>query len=382
VSPRLLTFQTGRGRTVALALALFALTWPYLMIGVAPDGDAHRFEYDGDSILDGLFPYRDFYLEYPPGSIAVFIIPSLVLRSHWAVAYRFENAIGWALVIVLLSYLTNRAWPLYGAALVPALLGTFTLMRMDAWPLACVLGAFIAATRRRPTLALALLAVGTVIKSWPIVLVPVFCLYQWSRRALLAFVAIVVVTLLPFAIVATVGAYNTFRGQLNRHLQLETIGSSVLLALGRPVRVAFDAGSWSVFGPGADAIAKVQSALQLAGIVFVAWLFARSRRTPRDLLIAVTASTTIFAFAGKILSPQYLLWVAPFALLFPVFVTPFTAACLLTRFIFPARYKALIALHHLPIALLVVRNAVLVLLLALALRLAWSLRSPLSTRDL
>jgi hypothetical protein len=358
------------------ALGLFAVTVPFLMIGVQPDGDAIRFHLDGDAIRQGLMPYQhSFYLEYPPLSIPLFTFPSIVDRFHWTLIYRLENAVGWAIVIVLVSLLTSKRWPLFALALVPATLGAFTLMRLDAWPVACVLGAVIALTRGRTTLAYSLLAVGTMIKSWPIVLLPVFVLYRWTRRSVISFAVIVVGTLLPFVIFETVGSYNTFRGQLNRHLQLETIGSSVLLVLGRPVRTAFDSGSWSVFGGGADAIAKVQSAVQVVAILLVAWLFARSRRTAQDLLVAVMATVVMFAFLGKVLSPQYLLWVAPFALLFPVFVVPLAVACLLTREIFPTHYLGLIEMHDKPIALLAVRNVVLIVIVVLAMRAALRLRA-------
>jgi hypothetical protein len=357
------------------AVALFAATCPYLMIGLGADGDANRFRFDGNAIMDGHFPYRpDFYLEYPPGAIAVFTLPSLVARSHWITFYKLENAVGWALVIVLLSFLTSRRWPLFATALVPLALGSWTLIRMDAWPIACVVGATVAITRGRSTLALALLAVGTMIKSWPIVLLPVFLLYRWSRRALLTFVAVCVATLTPFVILSTVGAYNTFFGQLHRHLQLETIGSSFLLAISRPMHSFFDAGSWNLSGPGADFMAKFQSGLQLAGVLLIAWLFSRSRRTDPDLLLAIMATVTLFAFTGKILSPQYLLWAAPFVSLFPVLVLPYAVACVLTRELFPTHYQGLIELHHGPIALLAVRNAVLVVIVVLVLRSALRLR--------
>jgi hypothetical protein len=76
---------------------------------------------------------------------------------------------------------------------------------------------------------------------------------------------------------------------------------------------------------------------------------------------------TAVAVLGKVLSPQYLLWIAPFAALVPVALVPFIAACLLTRAIFPGRYDALRALHDGPVALLAVRNLLLLAALALCL---------------
>src|SRR5262249_59880171 len=79
---------------------------------------------------------------------------------------------------------------LASVALVPLLLGPFTLMRFDGWPTALALAALLCLLRGRPTLGLALLAVGAVIKAWPLVLLPLFVVYRVPRRAPLAFAAV------------------------------------------------------------------------------------------------------------------------------------------------------------------------------------------------
>jgi hypothetical protein len=361
------------------ALAVFAASCVYLMVGVKADGDTVGLLLHGNGVVHGQLPYRDFALEYPPGSIPLFTIPAWISEHDYATIYRVENAIGWLVVVVLVSLLVREAWPVYAAALTPFALGPFFLMRFDAWAVAFALGALVAIVRGRTTLALSLLALGTLVKVWPLLLVPVFLLYRWSRRALLAFLAVVTATLLPFVILAPVGSYNALRWQTNRHLQLETLGSSVLLALGRPVHTFADAGSVSIGGSGADAIGLVQSLLELALVVLVALLFARSRRTRDDLLVAVLATVAVSAIVGKVLSPQYLIWLAPFAVLVPAILLPYAIACLLTRALFPGQYGGLIDQHDGPIALLVVRNAVLVALVVLSLRAVWLRRvAPLA----
>jgi hypothetical protein len=255
---------------------------------------------------------------------------------------------------------------------VPVALGPFSLMRFDAWAVALALGALVALVRQRPTLALCLLALGTLVKVWPLALLPVVVLYGVPKRAVAAGAAVLAVVLAPFVALAHAGTYNAVAEQANRHLQLESLGSSVLLALGRPVRVFFDAGSWNVGGSGADGIAKAQSLAQLVAILLVAWWFARSRRTARDLVTASAATVTAVAVLGKVLSPQYLLWVAPFAAAVDLAILPALAACLVTRAIFPTRYDALKALRDGPVALLAARNALLVAALVLTLRQAWA----------
>src|SRR5262249_37265059 len=150
-------------------------------------------------------------------------------------------------------------------ALVPLALGPFSLMRFDAWPAVAVLAALIAQLHRRTTLAYSLLAAGTLVKVWPIMLVPVFLIYDRSRRAVLAFAGILVVGLLPFALISPRGAYKAFAWQTtSRHLHIESVGGSILLVLQRPLDVFFDAGSWSVSGWGADLVAHASSLAELA----------------------------------------------------------------------------------------------------------------------
>src|SRR5439155_9297332 len=124
----------------------------------------------------------------------------------------------------------------------------------------------------------ALLAVGTLIKWYPLVLVPIGLLFVERHRRVRAFVGFCIVSLvlwLPFAVVGHGGLYNSEKGQADRHLHLDSIGASVLLALHKPVRLAFDGGGWSVFGGGADAVADIQTAVQLAAIALCWVLFAR-----------------------------------------------------------------------------------------------------------
>jgi hypothetical protein len=234
------------------------------------------------------------------------------------------------------------------------------------------LGVLLLLVDRRPVWAFALLAVATLVKTYPAALLPVALLFAGGRdrvRGLAAYCAVGLAVLLPFAAVAHAGLYNSYSGQWNRHLQLETIGSSVLLVLHKAGRIAFDAGSWSVFGSGADALAKVQTGVQVCAIGAAAILFARSRRTPWDLAAAAATTVAAAAFAGKVLSPQFLLWIAPFAVLARSQVTPvlLAAAMLLTNLLFPDRYDDLIARHGDEVGLLVARNVLLVAVLGLLL---------------
>jgi hypothetical protein len=360
----------------AAGASLFVLSLPLLWRG-GGDGDTAELRRYGDAVVAGQLPYRGFHLEYPPGAIPFFTIPSLGPEHAYLTIFRLMAITGVLLGLLLLALLLDRLsaprrWS-YGAVLfaaaAPALLGAFTLRRFDMWPAAMCLGVLLLLVTKRPVSAFALLAAAALVKTYPAALLPVALLAVERRerlRALGVFCGVGLVVLVPFLAVAHVGLYNSYSGQWNRHLQLETVGSSVLLVFHRAGRIAFDAGSWSVLGSTADAVSKLQTAAQAAGVAAAAFLFARSRRTPADLAAAAATTIAVAAVAGKVLSPQFLLWLAPFVVLVRSLLAPalLAAAMLLTNLIFPDRYTELIARRGGEIALLAARNMLLLVLLA------------------
>jgi hypothetical protein len=361
----------------ALGLGVFLATCPLLFRGGAGDGDIPVFRSYGDMVLNGQVPYRDFHPEYPPGAFVFFVLPSLGPEHSYLTIFRLVAAAGIVAGIVALAFLVDLlevprrtacgALAFAGAA--PALLGAFTLRRFDMWPAAICVAVLACLVARRPYWALSLLAVGVVVKNYPIVLLPVALLavdHARRWRALAAFCVVGIVAIAPFAAVGHGGLYNSVATQMDRHLHLDSAGSSILLAVHRPVRLAFDGGGWSVFGGGADLAAKLQSAAQVIGVAAAAVLFARSRRSSQDLVAASVTTISVAAFAGKVLSPQFLLWPAPLLVLAgsTVAAALFTGALVTTNLLFPDRYGGLLAGHEGEIWLLVARNALLVAALA------------------
>ena len=353
----------------------FLVTSPFLFGGGSGDGDIPVFRSYGDRVLAGQVPYRDFHPEYPPVAFLFFVVPSFAPERRYLVVFQLLAALGIVVGLVLLARLVERlgatrrmqyAALVYGG-LTPILLGGFTLRRFDMWPVALCIGVLILLLDGRPAWALALLGVGAMTKFFPVLLLPVLLLaVERGRRAraFVAFCAGAFVVAAPFLVVGHGGLYNSAKGQADRHLHLDSIGSSVLLVLHRPVRLAFDGGGWSVFNAGADAVARAQTIAQAAGVVAAAVLFARSRRTHWDLVGATVATLAVGACIGKVLSPQFLLWIAPLVVLSrsAAAVVAYSAALVLTHVLFPARYGGLLAKHGGEVGLLAVRNAFLVVL--------------------
>jgi uncharacterized membrane protein len=267
-------------------------------------------------------------------------------------------------------------------ALAPLALGPLTLQRFDLWATAFCIGGLAALVHARHRLGFAALGVGTAAKIFPGVLVPLGYLYvarrrgvREARRGLVAFVLALAVVVGPFLVLGPGGVRFSLTRQTGRALQIETLGSSALLAahsLGAyAARPHFGSGSWNLEGRLPDALAALQTALQLAAVLLVWIVFARGSRSREQLIVGSAAAVAVWAVFGKVLSPQYLLWLLPLVALvvgrrptklaFPVVLV---AALGLTQAVYPGRYDELVGLAPFPIWLLVARNVLLVVLAA------------------
>ena len=106
--------------------------------------------------------------------------------------------------------------------------------------------------------------------------------------------------------------------------------------------------------------------LQALALIAVWLLFARGPATPERLVAACAASVVVFVAFGKVLSPQFLIWLVPVALLLGGTIgiaagVLFGAALVTTHLWFPTRYWDLVDLQ--PVGwLALVRNVLLVAL--------------------
>jgi hypothetical protein len=321
------------------------------------------FQSYGDAVLAGHIPYRDFSLEYPPGSLPAFVVPSLGPTGHYANWFMaFEAACG--LVTVALVGLVSRS-RLAAAycALAPLALGPLTLHRYDLWATALATAGLAAALSRRSGLGGALFGLGAAAKIFPLVLLPAV-----GRRAAGWFAAAAVLVITPFLVLAPGGIRFALDRQLGRALQLESISSSALLVVhaadAYTPHVVFGRGSWNLAGGLPNALAVVQTALQLAAVVLVWALYARGARTRHRLLAAAAAAVAVWIVFGKVLSPQFLVWLLPLVALLGAWREGvlLLATFGLTRAVYPDRYDQLVELRGLPIALLALRNLVLLAL--------------------
>ena len=321
-----------------LAIALFVGAWVALHRGFYRHHqiiDTPIYQRYGDAMADGQVPYRDFGLEYPPAALPVFVIPSLLRSQKGNLAdYRdgFEAEMlvcGLLALLFMLSVLLRLdAGPvrltlaLGLAAAAPLLLGSVVLSRFDLWPAALTVGALAALVAGKDRLGLGVLGLAFAAKLYPAALLPLAVTWVWRRRGRReavvcagVFAAVALACFLPFLVLAPHGVWDAVTRQTSRPLQIETLGAGFLLVAhqvaGVGVTMRSSHGSQNLAGAGPDALAVLQTVLQLATLLGVWVWFARGPADRDRLVRASTAAVCAFVAFGKVLSPQFLIWLIP-----------------------------------------------------------------------
>jgi hypothetical protein len=298
-------------------------------------GDVRFYDNWGNMMSNHLVPYRDFNLEYPPGALPMFLVPVYVRKlAHYYGTYyvwfRIELLVVGLLALIAMAYaLTQlgasrrRAYAaLCFAGMGPVLLGPDALARFDYWPALLAVAAVAALVARRPMLACGFAAAGTAVKVYPAVLIPLALIELWRRhgaqavaKGLALVVAVVGTITVPFLIVAPHGMSWALHRQLNRPLQVESLGAVFFAAAhqiaGVHLHLVKSAGSDNLAGSGPHLAATLSGILTLLAPLAVYALYARSGRTREELATASVAAVTAYIAFSKVFSPQYLVWLIP-----------------------------------------------------------------------
>jgi uncharacterized membrane protein len=324
----------------------------------------------GEAIRDGSVPYRDFAVEYPPGALPVFVAPTL--------SADYETTFGWlmaALGVCCLAVVVLAGAPWWSVAFVavsPLLLGYLAVSRYDLWPAALLAGALAALLADRHRLGWGLLGAAVAAKLYPLVVVPVVVAWTLRRRGARELVwaaaigaAVAAVAFVPFVAVAPRGMWDSVWGQLSRPLQIESLAASLLTTFGRPL-IVDSHGSQSVEGHGTLAALSI---LCGAVVLVALWIAFARGAADRDRFVRYAAACVCaFVAFGKVLSPQYLIWLVPLVALMSgrrgiAAVALLVAALVVTQAWFPDRYWAYV--YDLDRAWVVLlRNVLLVALVA------------------
>ncbi len=319
------------------AIALFVVSWTLLHVGFYTRKqiiDTPVYQRYGNAIADGKVPYRDFEVEYPPGALPVFALPGLAKpgrNQDVSVGFRrsFETLMwlcgaaalaSMAVVLRALRRSTVNVWAaLCFAAIAPLLLGPVVLSRFDLWPAALVAASLAALVSRRLRLGHALLGLGVTAKLYPAVLVPLGVAFVWKRAGrrealtcLALTLGVVAAVFVPLVILSPGGVWQSLRVQLSRPLQVESLGSALLLAghhvFGLGVTGETSHGSQNLAGTAPEWLAVASTVLQAGVLIWIWAAFARGRGGAEALVRSTAASLCAFIAFAKVLSPQFPIW--------------------------------------------------------------------------
>jgi hypothetical protein len=327
---------------VAGACLLFLLTCVFSVGGLGdsrPWGDVGNYQRYGGNLVHGQIPYHDFYMEYPPGALPVFVAPAALTGRHDDDAYLFRFkllmvACGIGTLLLMARVLTRLgasrerfAVALGAYALVPLVLGHVFLNRYDLWPTLLFVGTLLAVLERKALASGGLLGAAFAAKLFALAAAPVLLVRVWRDgarsgvvRAVAGFAGVSALCFSFFVVRAFGGLGFSFSTQLKRHLQTESLGASLLLAADRlglyhAHVIAGKPGSIDLGGRLPDLAAYASSALALALVALVTVRFARGQDDDERLVLAVAASVVVFTVFAKALSPQFLTWIVPLVLL-------------------------------------------------------------------
>lgn len=275
--------------------------------------------------------------EYPPLTILVFSLPLLAPLP----AYTLTFALFMTLVAAGICWLLARSGARRAALvfLLYLVLGTVAVAqeRFDLLPAGCTLVCVLAAERQRWKIAYVALAVGILLKLYPVVMLPALFIAEqqatrsgamaiqktrfargweavkrWRWRNALLCVLLVCVVMGGFALFNfTAALLDPLRYFLERPPQIESLASSVLWLggyFGAPYTSSFGFGSLNLTSSLAHLILPSDTLLAVAGLLVVLWLQWRKRI---DLPQTLVGLVCVLLTTGKVFSPQYLIWLFP-----------------------------------------------------------------------
>jgi hypothetical protein len=274
-------------------------------------GDIHRFH---TLATHPGTPYRSFEVEYPPlmlGAIKLLdssSIPDATAATMWTQLLLDLT------VAVLLAWgwgkRTGLAYLILGA---PFIVYPFLYLRLDLLSVALAVGGLALVRRRRPALGGVSLALACFAKVWPILIVPSL-LVRRSWRALAGFAAVGAAgTVAWVAWVGTNGPVQvlSMRGATGWEIE-STVGAVVRLLHNYHVRLS--RGAWRI------GVVPGWANLVLGGMclltVVAVWVLANLRRPHGALVhdgVAAIGAIGAFLIFSPLLSPQFLIWIVPFA---------------------------------------------------------------------
>jgi hypothetical protein len=353
------------------------------------------FYHYGHAFWFGSPPLYTLPLEYPPLSVIMFsftVLPPLFGPIASITLYTV-----WMSLLALVSYALFRRFE--GAhrahlAAVAVLIatGSVLLISYDLAPAVATLGALWAVERRRFTLAYILIALGVLLKLYPIFLLPVVVIEhlqalggaptaqelrrrlaalftQSSVQAVLRGLAVcsglILVVFGVFMLRNAGGALSAFGYAGQRPLQFESVPATLLWISGLfkvPVQLHYSFGAFNWVSPYDGPFKLLSLILLVFGCLLVYFRQLTGRLSFKQ---AFLASLCVVVATNKVLSPQYFIWLLPVVVAVDCFDAIWLLICALTvleyPLILPLRHHMSLDHYYTVVGfILILRNSLLI----------------------
>ena len=375
---------------LALATAAFGLTFALDPWQGERVSDLPLYSAYAALFFDDYLPYSGVGFEYPTLAAPVIAVPGLV--STELDGYRLAFACMAFAALLALAHWTGRLARACGAderaALLvvaggPLLTGALIRTHFDLLPVLCVVAGLTLIARDRTRSGFVILGVGAAVKAFPLAIVPVAAVWLHARGRTRAAVEGGVLALVPVAAAVAVavalspsGAWDAVTYHAKRPVQIESMPATVLNAIewagGPDARPVESYKSDALEHPAAGAVELLFTVL-LAGALLAMTLLARRVPDVRGLALGGLGAMAVCASLGKVLSPQFMVWLLPLVALaaawrlWPLAICT-AAAIAATMLWFPERYFDLVGRDEWTVAAVAFRNALLVAALVLLVR--------------
>jgi hypothetical protein len=255
-------------------------------------------------------PYRDFAVEFPVGTVAVFRTLGSISasRAQFGVNIVLLNIVANLLIAGGLVWGWDIATAAWYAAVATPIIDLFFL-RVDLWSTAFATIAVAAWHRRRPVLAGINVAAGASLKLWPLAFGPLFFVSVRPQAKIAGVAAALGMGLAVLAgwlwIAGLSGLYQvlSFRGATGWQIE-STVGAAWMLIDQSSMRV--EAGAWRI-GATNGPISVMFFVLAIVPCLWIVWRGARTGHLGTGWIGGISALLVL----SPLLSPQFAAWLAP-----------------------------------------------------------------------
>ncbi len=279
--------------------------------------DAARFQAIADE--PGRY-WVDHAVEYPPGSAV--LIEVLTAGGEAGDVVRTNRLLVVASLVVDLGIaaLLTREWGQrqglaylgLGLLMVPS-----GLLRFDLWAALALTLALIGLRRRSPALTAVGIVIGTLIKVWPALLIPLAFAAGRRREAAASLAGLAGAALLwiGYGGYGAIDQVTSLRGATGWHVE-SVFGSLTALFTDAEQRFEFDVYRIGTLSDSIVLAGRVATLAVTSAMAHRLWRrHADGDEAVHDIAVAMLASTAALIVTAPLLSPQFLLWLTPMAAL-------------------------------------------------------------------